>query len=141
LGNAAFFFSKDGRLGLCPKTAQGRDSIVVLNSGIAPFVLRPTQSGSDTDLVGMPLKPDTYQMIGECHLDGVGPAKDTWIDSRDWQDKLHEDPLESAPWLDSVHRARQDKLHEDPLDRLRWMHAMMPIPRRGEFWTKVFHIE
>jgi hypothetical protein len=133
LGNAALFFSEDGRLGLCPKAAQGGDSIVAFNGGVAPFILRPTQSGSDTNLVSMLRKPDTYQMIGECHLDGVGPVKDTWIDSRDWQDKLHEDPLESAPWLDSVDRARLDKLYKDPLDLLRWMHAIMPIPCRGKF--------
>jgi len=52
-------------------------------------------------------------------LDGVGASKDTRIDSR----------------------PRQDKLHEDPLGLLRSTHATMPIPRRGVFWAKVFHIE
>ena len=119
LGDAAFFFSDDGRLGICPKTAEAGDSVVALYGGVAPFVLRPNPPGSGISFMDQLRKPHTYQLVGECYLDGFMAGEQTWMDNPQWQDTLHEDPLDLAPWLD----------------------PMMVVHHRGEFWTKVFHIK
>jgi hypothetical protein len=119
LDNAAFFFSEDGRLGICPMAAESGDSVVTLYGSGAQFVLRPNPLGPGISFTDEIRQPPTYQLVGECYLHWVAAGKQTRMDDPQWHDMLHEDPLDLAPWLD----------------------PKMTVHYRSEFRRKVFYIE
>jgi hypothetical protein len=91
-GSWNFFFSHNGRFGVCPKDTEEGDLVVAINGARVPSVLRlvpiPEESTTSQRLQ-MDLK---FDFIGECYLDGA------------MYGELMENPL--------IH----DYLHADPLD-------------------------
>ena len=53
-----FFFTKDGRMGLCPRNAECGDSIAILYGGSVPYVLREVSRR-------------TWNFVGECYVEGM----------------------------------------------------------------------
>ncbi|KAH6976534.1 heterokaryon incompatibility protein-domain-containing protein [Ilyonectria sp. MPI-CAGE-AT-0026] len=59
-----FFITADGKPGLCPWRAREGDVIALLAGGNVPYLLRPVPvEGSDLG--------DSFELVGECYLDGV----------------------------------------------------------------------
>jgi hypothetical protein len=60
----AFFTTPEGNIGLCPAPAKIGDTIVVLDGGNVPYLLRAE------DGEGSKLENGQYKFVGECYLDG-----------------------------------------------------------------------
>lgn len=72
-----FFLTKNGSMGLGPASTQPGDSIHILPSGRAHFVLRSKPSGTISPDGNPPkwikaLESDRYELIGDCYLNTDG---------------------------------------------------------------------
>lgn len=88
LNGRSFFFSVDGRLGLCPEGTRRGDSVVMLDGGSTPFVIREDPKGYGTMREWL-THGKTWEFIGECYLQGAMAVAGcrNW----GWHDPLWED--------------------------------------------------
>jgi hypothetical protein len=109
--------SNNGDLDVCPKNTRESDIVVALDGELTPFILRPSPSMiklSDDDQLR---KLMTYQLVGDCCLDG-------WM---------------TGDQLTDLHR--QDMLQEDPLNKVPWANFLFNQYMSRRLLEKVFSID
>lgn len=92
-----FFFSLDGRIGLCQKGTHSGDVIVGLFGGDVSFVLRPKKTNPSIPISEHLRQGPKYEMIGPCYIDGAMQGEQ--MGHHSWINTLHADPLETGPHL------------------------------------------
>lgn len=111
-----YFFSLDGKLGICSNGARAGDLVVALYGSNLPLISRRKPTDLNMSLAEILQQTPKYELIGPCYLDGAMYGER--MEHHSWSDILHADPLDA-----------------DPLD------PTCEYACKGVYQTKVFHIE